>query len=528
MNKGYLNFILTAHLPYLYHPDDQSHFEQRWLYESICESYLPLIETLFRASRLRKRVMITLSLSPPLCAMLADRNLMRGFESYMKNQIDLARHEIRKNRMNPPLLRLSKMYHERYLHILRFFIDDCGKDILGTFRTLSDDGVLTIITSSATHAYLPLLADYPGAQNAQIKGGLEIFRRTTGLSSSGFWLPECGYFPGVESVLAHAGVKYSILDSHGLVFAKPCPSVSVYRPVCDPSGLLWCGRDSATSALIWSAESGYPAECEYRDFFDDLAYSLPEADVIKFIHPGSIRFPSGIKYKSISGTAEKSFYDPVAAANKARQHARHFMNEISGLSRRVFSLKGKEPVITAAFDAELFGHWWHEGCLWLDELFTLFSGRRDIVLTSIDRIRLRKDSLEIVSPAASSWGEGGYSATWLNERNDQLLISMLDATETVTSLVRDFGDRALTDPLTGRALNAAVREMLMLQASDWGFLLDRGVSEPYILKRTEAHSYRIDVISEMVRARNVSEGFLDDIPRKEGKFESVDFRWMLG
>jgi len=527
MKKGYLNFILNAHLPYLFHPDDPFHFEQRWLYESICESYIPLIETLRRVVDRGNNAMLTLSLSPPLCAMLADRELMRGFEDYMSKQIDLARHEVRKNRKTPRLSELSRMYLERYLHVLKYFTRDCRKDIIKAFRELSRDGVLTLITSSATHAYLPLLIDYPGAVKAQVKGGMEIFRRTTGLTSSGFWLPECGFFPGLENTLLQAGVKYSILDAHGLVFAKPCPSTSVYRPVRDHAGLVWYGRDSAASELIWSAESGYPADGEYRDFYDDLVYSLDEEEVKEFIHPGSFRFPSGIKYRSVSAPGEKSFYDSVAASKKVTLHARHFMSEISALTQRIIGLNIKNPIITVAFDAELFGHWWHEGCLWLDELFSLVAGQHKVVLTSGEGIIIKKEFLETVMPAESSWGEGGYNTTWLNERNDWLLMNVLDATEEVTTLVRDHGIRAQTDPLVERALNGAVREMLMIQASDWSFLLDKGVSEPYVRKRIENHASRISFISEHIGAGRLSERSLKSILREDGRFEPVDFRWML-
>jgi len=46
MTSGYLNLVLHAHLPYIKHPQQTDHIEQRWFYEAVIESYLPLADTL--------------------------------------------------------------------------------------------------------------------------------------------------------------------------------------------------------------------------------------------------------------------------------------------------------------------------------------------------------------------------------------------------------------------------------------------------------------------------------------------------
>ena len=41
--KGYVSFVLHAHLPFIHHPESDDYLEESWLYEAISETYLPLL-----------------------------------------------------------------------------------------------------------------------------------------------------------------------------------------------------------------------------------------------------------------------------------------------------------------------------------------------------------------------------------------------------------------------------------------------------------------------------------------------------
>ena len=41
--KGYVNFVLHAHLPYIHHPESEDYLEEEWLFEAISETYIPLL-----------------------------------------------------------------------------------------------------------------------------------------------------------------------------------------------------------------------------------------------------------------------------------------------------------------------------------------------------------------------------------------------------------------------------------------------------------------------------------------------------
>ncbi|MEA4827200.1 MAG: DUF1957 domain-containing protein, partial [Clostridium sp.] len=44
MKKGYVSLVLHSHMPFVRHPDIEDSLEERWLFESISECYLPLIQ----------------------------------------------------------------------------------------------------------------------------------------------------------------------------------------------------------------------------------------------------------------------------------------------------------------------------------------------------------------------------------------------------------------------------------------------------------------------------------------------------
>ena len=42
--KGYVCFILHAHLPFVHHPESEDYLEEQWLFEAISETYIPLLK----------------------------------------------------------------------------------------------------------------------------------------------------------------------------------------------------------------------------------------------------------------------------------------------------------------------------------------------------------------------------------------------------------------------------------------------------------------------------------------------------
>ena len=140
-------------------------------------------------------------------------------------------------------------------------------------------GVLALLTCGATHGYLPLLRDCPEAVRAQLLTAVREHERLLGVRPQGIWLPECAYYEGLDRLLVSCGLRYAILDAHGLLHGQPRPRYGVYAPICSPGGMAFFGRDSESTLPVWSAREGYPGDPSYREFHRDLGWDLPQEDL---------------------------------------------------------------------------------------------------------------------------------------------------------------------------------------------------------------------------------------------------------
>src|SRR5438876_5147501 len=239
---SYFALVLHAHLPFVRHPEHAHFLEENWLYEAITESYLPLIQILDGWLRDGMETRLTLTLSPPLCAMLLDPLLQDRYVRHLEGLIELAEKEVVRTQWDKAFQPLALMYQQR-LRSLRETYFAYGRNLVGAFRKFQELGKLEIITSAATHAMLPLLAGHPPSIRAQILIARDDYRRCFGCEPRGIWLPECGYVEEVESVLQEANIRWFIVEAHGLLHARPRPRYGVFAPVVTPNGIAAFGRD---------------------------------------------------------------------------------------------------------------------------------------------------------------------------------------------------------------------------------------------------------------------------------------------
>ena len=195
MKKNRINFIFNAHLPFVRHPEYPKFLEEDWLFEAINESYLPMLRMMYALRDEKVPFKLTFSISPTLCSMLDDPLLRERFLNYMNEHLELGQKEMERLSNDPHKLRLANMYLEGLSKNLAFYSGKCSNDILSAFNQLSGEGYLELITTTATHAFLPAYKDYPIAVNAQVETGMIEHLRTFERMSEGFWLPECGYYP---------------------------------------------------------------------------------------------------------------------------------------------------------------------------------------------------------------------------------------------------------------------------------------------------------------------------------------------
>jgi len=325
MASGYLVLLLHAHLPYVRHPEYESFVEENWLFEGISETYLPILRMLDSLERDKVEFKLALSISPTLTTMLQDELLQQRYIAHLHAQLELAEKEISRTRGDDQFRPLAEMYETLYEINLRDFTEKYENDITRGFDYYYKRGKLEILATAATHAFLPLYMQHPPAVRAQVQIGVADHARVFGKAPRGFWLPECGYSPGLEEYLSDQGIQYFFVATHGLVFADKRPTAGVYEPVTCPNGVAAFGGDHASTNAIWSAEDGYPSDISYRDFYRDIGHDLPLDYIGPYLPEESIRINTGFKYYAVTGkTNDKRPYNPEAAARKTRGHADNF------------------------------------------------------------------------------------------------------------------------------------------------------------------------------------------------------------
>ena len=518
--QGYLALVLHAHLPFVRHPEHKDSLEENWLFEAITETYVPLFLVLEDLLRDGVDFRLTFSVTPTLAHMLGDPFLQSRYLRRLESQMELAEKEVARTSSDPVFQPLARMYRSLFARVREAFVNRYGKNLLNAFRRFQELGKVELISSAATHGYLPLLAVNEPAVRTQIRVGAEYHRQIFGRRPNGFWLPECGYVPGLDESLARQEIRFTILETHGITRADQRPRYGVHAPLYCPSGVAVFGRDPDSSRQVWSSVDGYPGDFDYREFYRDIGYDL-DADYIKpYIHPDGIRIDTGFKYYRITGKDDKEPYVPEWAERKAESHAGHFLSERLRQIERLNGMMDRKPLIVAPYDAELFGHWWFEGPRWLDYLIrkvALNQGAlRLVTLTEyLDRYPVNQTA----TPSMSSWGDKGFSEVWLNQRNQWIYPHLHQAAEDLEALA---AAHAAAEGLTARALNQAARELLLAQASDWAFMINSGAMEQYAGVRTKSHLLRFQRLSRQIKDGTIDEAWLGTIEAQDNVFPGID------
>ncbi len=524
MNKGYLCLVLHSHLPFVRHPEHEDFLEEDWLYEAITETYIPLLWVYEKLVDDGIDFRITMSMTPTLISMLTDSLLQERYSKHISRLIELSHKEIERTSWQPQFQRLAIMYLNHFCRARDTF-EKYRKNLVLAFKNLQDMGKIEIITCAATHGYFPLMDSCRESIRAQLKVAVAHYESNFGRKPRGIWLPECGFTPGQDELLREAGIKYFFTDSHGVLHGTPRPKYGVFAPVyCKGTGVACFARDLESSKQVWSSIEGYPGDYNYREFYRDIGFDL-EFDYIKpYIHPDGVRINTGIKYYRITGSeGEKQPYVPEWARERTAEHAGNFLFNRQRQVEYLFDIIQKKPIIVSPYDAELYGHWWFEGPQWLDFLIRKTACDQDIVkmITPSEYLEENRRN-QVIVPSMSSWGWKGYNEMWLQGSNDWIYRHLHGAADRMTELAKSHPEG--TNGLVKRALNQALRELLLAQSSDWAFILGTGTHTSYALRRTKDHLIRFNRLYDEIKSRSIDEEWLSDIEYKDNLFPEIDYR----
>ncbi|MGH9618034.1 MAG: 1,4-alpha-glucan branching protein domain-containing protein, partial [Acidobacteriaceae bacterium] len=406
-----------------------------------------------------------------------------------------------------------------------------GEDIVRGFREAAERGSIDLMTCGATHGYFPLLGTDESVR-AQVMTGVATHERHIGQHPRGIWIPECGYRPagpwrcpvipdgsskpwpsierrGVEEPLEDAKIDYFFVDTHlveeSVLFTpyelraggavgvaaslevETCePKHSLYKPyyVDGPRArrrpVTIFPRDPRTGLQVWSGENGYPGDRNYLDFHKK-------------------RFPGGHRYWQVTGPridlAYKTPYNPEKAEARTKSHAEHYVNLVVDSLRSGFH-KETPPILTSPFDAELFGHWWFEGPMWLEQVARIMSRPEiPVALTSCAAYLDRHPPESFLDLPEGSWGKNGTNEVWLSRDTrwtwEHLYPAEVSVRDAATS------GRWKGNAPGERILKQLCRELLLLESSDWQFLITTEAARDYAEGRFRGHLASFHAIEKM-------------------------------
>ena len=564
MSLGKFTFVLHTHLPYVLGHGKWPHGTD-WLNEAAVECYIPLLNVFNRLVDEGIKPAITIGLTPILCEQLAHPAFPEILNDYIDQKIEASVNDYEAfARTGDSKESLAAMWRDYFMAISRDFNEKYHRDIVGSFRKLQDDGHIEIITCAATHGYLPLLGS-DEAVRAQVRTGVETYRKHFGKQPAGIWLPECAYRPsyawthpvdfpgkktfdraGVEEVLHENGISYFIVDSHLLEGGKP---IGAYIDRFDALQRLWgqfekaythiegdpktprksylvssrggpkaaaiLVRDTQTALQVWSGEYGYPGDGNYLDFHKK-------------------HFPGGNRYWRVTSAkvdlGDKKEYDPSIIAARLNENAGHFKDLIKKQLTAYRDEVGEAGILVAPFDTELFGHWWFEGPEFIYNVCKWVAADPDLEPATGGQMLQTNPPTEIIAIPEGSWGEGGYHYIWLNEWTEWSWKHIYLAETKMGELAEAFA--ASDDPTIKRLMKQLARELLLLEASDWQFLISTWSARDYAEMRLSVHDEyftRLVGILEHYRANgglsDADGNFLDELEAQDSVFADVDPLW---
>ena len=532
--KGYLSFVLHAHLPFIHHPESDDYLEESWLYEAISETYIPLLQNFQKLVDEGVKFRITMTMTPPLLSMLDSKLLQQKYINYLKQHIELSKKEIERTKYDPRINKLSKYYYKRYSNDLHWFKDIYKCNLITGFKKFQDLGVLEIITCGATHGYFPILYVNEKTVRAQIAIGVQTYYQYFDKPLKGFWLPECGYVPEADKYLKEFGIQYVLVETHGILYADPTPVYGTYAPIISPDGVVAFGRDMESSRQVWSSINGYPGDFNYREFYRDIGYDAPYDYIKPYIASNGVRVSTGIKYHRITGhTENKDIYDLQWAQDSINNNAGHFFDCRNRQIEHLSKFTENPPIIVCPYDAELYGHWWYEGP---DFLYTLakkiyYDDCNFKLITPSEYIE-KYPVMQESTPCRSSWGAKGYSEVWLNPSNDYAHRHLHEAGDRMCALASKYPNEPVNS-LKRRILNQCARELVLLQSSDWLFIITNGTMVDYAKRRIKLHTGRFNKLYEWLtqdeklikndKLTKKNMEILKDIEEKDCIFPYIDY-----
>ncbi len=500
---GLFTLVLHTHLPWLAHHGRWPVGEE-WLYQSWSAAYLPLMRVLRTLAAEDRRHLVTLGMTPVVTAQLDDPYCLTGMHHWLANW-QLRALEAATQHEPKTLREFGIREHaeaDRALDEFATLWRHGGSPLL---RELIDAETIELLGGPLAHPFQPLLN--PRLREFALREGLVDAQSRFARTPTGIWAPECAYAPGIEIDYAAAGVGHFMVDGpslHG--------DTALGRPVAG-SDVVAFGRDLQVSYRVWSPKSGYPGHAAYRDFHT-------------YDHLTGLK-PARVTGRNVPSDA-KAPYDPQRADSAVDVHVDDFVEVVRqrliGESKRI----GRPAHVVAAFDTELFGHWWYEGPVWLERALRALPEAGIRVGTLSDAIADGFVGASVELPP-SSWGSGKDWQVWAGERvadlvqlNNEVVEAALTTVDKALTHTASVGSPTPRDAVADQIL----RETLLTVSSDWPFMVSKDSAADYARYRAHLHAHATREIAGAMSSgrREHAQRLADGWNRADGLFGALDAR----
>lgn len=520
-NEGLFAIVLNAHTPYVYRSRGEISIEEYWLFDHILNCYLPLLSMLERLEAKNLDYRLTLSLSPVLLEQLSNKFMQERFTEYLNRKIDLAGRESERCMFDLDFSELADYYKFRLEAHRKKFQEFYQGDLIKAFADIAGRGHLKLLTTCATCAVLPLLYPNKALSKAQIKTGLDTFRRYFGFFPRAFWLPECAYNPGVENLLSDYGIHSTFTSACENVGSVPAASGTYTAPLRNAFNFVFFPGDPESELEVWSAKSGYYTDFSYRSARRDLSDEMGDLDLGTFVPKGTKRPLTGFCYYT-NKAGDNSCYNYTDAKALSKIHAQAF---VESRLRRFDSLRLQDPresqILTFTINTEFLGCMWYEGFDWLEEVITLFChNKHNVRLDHPSRMAELAENFDLAVPNIGSWMDGGFYARWVNKSNSWLVGDLNIASKHMYKM----GEAEVRDPDMIRSINQALRELMLAQASDWPLMLSTGQHADSARKRLHNHLMAFNKLYQDFCQGRVDLESLRTIEERDPLFPDLDYR----
>ena len=510
--RGYFSLVLHTHMPYV-RKNGAWPVGEDWLYQAMSQTYLPLLGVLAQLEDEGVGGCLALTMTPVLCEQLADPYIQERFVAYLKTMREHTRKDIDDFTYfdDPARKALAEEYYDDFRRKLMAYLA-IGSDILGAIASFEEQGLVETIASAATHPFLPGIGDERRVRE-QVAVGVESHRQTFGVQPRGFWIPECAYREGLEEVLAREGIEYCIVDSTAL---GGRPQGRPY--LVGDSDVVALARSDTAHSNAWDEEIGYPTDGTY---LDSTKY-----------YQGS-----GLHYWRVTGPGvsieAKEVYQPDPASIRALDHAGHYLSQVAGEIEQAIDSAGPEwvepPLVLAAYDTEFLGHGWKEGIYWLELTLRSLSAAETIRMTLPSAFLDATAERSRAEIAVTTWGTGRDASTWINPETAWMWDELRDAQGRLSALRSSAGPEG-TGSNRARALAQAAREVLLLESSDWPYMVAKDRARDYAIERFRTHLERFNALAYALESGEVDgiEATLSEIEEADRLFAQLDLGVVSG